>query len=69
MQYGSEQRSQPLEGGTCRKEEIQSLAIQTIGMCANDGIEMVYQFVTTSIGDADENCETTRCTAKRPRKV
>jgi hypothetical protein len=55
MQYGSKQRSQPLEGGTCREEEIQSLAIQTTGMCANNGIEMVHQFITTSTGDADED--------------
>ena len=55
MQYGSLQRSQPPKGGTCRKEEIQSLVIQTTGMCANNRIEMVYQFVATSIGDADED--------------
>lgn len=55
MQYGCKQRSQSLEGGTCREENIQPLAIQTIGMCANNGIEMVYHFVATSVGDADED--------------
>ena len=39
-----------------RELEIQSLAIQTTGMCANNGIEMVHQLVTTSVGDADEDC-------------
>ena len=53
-----DKRSQPLEGGTCREKEVQSMAIQTTGMCANDCVEMVYQFVTTSVGDADENCKT-----------
>ena len=43
------------EGGACREKEIQSLVIQTSGMCANDRIEMVYQFIATSAGDADEN--------------
>ena len=35
------------------------MAIQTTGMCANDCVEMVYQFITTSIGDADENGKAT----------
>ena len=52
----SANKDQPLEGGTCREKEVQSLAIQTTGMCANNGIEMVYQFITTSVGDADEDC-------------
>ena len=38
-----------------REPEIQPLAIQTAGMCANDVVEMVYQFVATAVGDADEN--------------
>ena len=59
MQYGSKQRSQPLEGGTCREKEVQPLAIQTTGMCANDGVKMVHQFITTSVGDADEDRQTT----------
>ena len=57
MQYVSWQRSQPLEGGTCREEEIQSLAIQTTGMCANNGIEMVYQCLSASDGDVSTNSE------------
>ena len=28
--------------GACREKEIQSMVIQTAGMCANDRIEMVY---------------------------
>lgn len=51
----SANKDQPLEGGTCREEEIKSLAIQTTGMCANNGIEMVHQFITASVGDADED--------------
>ena len=38
-----------------REPEIQPLAFQRIGMCANDCFKVVYQFITTSIGDADEN--------------
>ena len=41
-----------------REPEIQPMAIQTAGMCANDRIEMVYQFITASVGDADENRKT-----------
>ena len=42
--------------GTCR-EEIQSLAIQTTGMCANNGIEMVYQCLSASDGDVSTKSE------------
>ena len=41
------------------KEEIQSRAIQTIGMYTNDCFEMMYQSIATSTGNADENCKTT----------
>ena len=54
----ADNKGQPPEGGTCREEEIQSMVIQTSGMCANNGIEMVYQFVATSVGDADEDRQT-----------
>ena len=53
------------KGGTARLPsvswrvpEIQPLAIQTTGMCANNSIEMVYQFIATSTGDADEDRKT-----------
>lgn len=32
-----------------REPEIQPLAIQTAGMCTNDGIEMVYQFIAETL--------------------
>jgi len=38
-----------------REPEIQSLVIQTAGMCADDCFKVVYQFITASVGDADEN--------------
>ena len=41
-----------------RVPEVQSLVIQTTGMCANDGIKMVYQFVATSVRDVDEDRKT-----------
>ena len=41
-----------------RVPEIQPLAIQTTGMCANDRIEMVHELITTSIGAADEDRKT-----------
>lgn len=53
----SANKDQPLEGGTCREKEVQSLAIQTTGMCANNGIEMVYQRLSASDGDVSTNSE------------
>ena len=38
-----------------REPEIQPLAIQTTGMCANDCFKVVFQFVAASVGDADED--------------
>lgn len=40
------------------EKKIQPLAVQTVGMCANNCIKMVYQFVTTSAGNADEDSKT-----------
>ena len=40
IHYG--QRHQSHQSGACREKEIQPLAIQAAGMCANDRIEMVY---------------------------
>lgn len=40
------------------EKKIQPLAVQTVGMCTNNCIKMVYQFVTTSAGNADEDSKT-----------
>ena len=39
------------------EKKNQSLAIQTTGMCANNGIEMVYQRLSASDGDVSTNSE------------
>ena len=39
------------------KKEVQSLAVKTVGICANDSIQMVYQLFTTTVGDVDEDNE------------
>ena len=39
------------------KKEVQSLAVKTVGICANDSIQMVYQLIPTAVGVADEDNE------------
>ena len=52
---GSKQRPQPPKGGSRRKKEVQPMAFQAVGLCANDSFEMVYQLITASVGNADED--------------
>ena len=55
----ADNKDQPPEGGTCREEEIQSMVIQTSGMCANDCFKVVYQCVPATDGDTSTDSEVT----------
>ena len=55
----ADNKDQPHEGGSRREEEIQSMVIQTNGMCANDCFKMVYQRVPATDGDTSTDSEVT----------
>ena len=55
VRYGCKQRTQSLKSDTGREKEVQSLAIQRVGLLTNDCIQVVYKFIPAPIGDAVEN--------------